>query len=98
VSTVDVEELTRSWDERGFNCEEHTDAPGKGVPRHAFDHDELVVVIEGDIEINVAGKTMRPGKGEEVVIPAGTEHEVRNVGQKPARRLHGFERDLAFTD
>lgn len=97
-TAVDVRGLTRHWDARGFSCEERTTAPGQMVPRHAFDHDELVVVLEGDMEIYVAGRTLRPRRGEEVVIPAGTRHALRNVGATPARRLHGFERDLAHTD
>ena len=93
-----IEELTKTWNSRGFRCEERIDAPGKADPLHAFDHDELLVVLEGDIEVDIAGKTLCPTAGESVVIPAGAEHEVRNVGSQPARCLHGFEHDLAQTD
>jgi len=42
--------------------------------------DELVMLIEGELELSFQGKTLRPSVGEEVLIPAETRHTVRNVG------------------
>ena len=43
--------------------------------------DELVVLLEGEIEVGIEGKAERPKKGEEIFIPANTFHKVRNIGQ-----------------
>ncbi len=42
--------------------------------------DELVVLAEGEIEVEIEGKAQRPQLGEEVFIPANAVHTVRNVG------------------
>lgn len=42
--------------------------------------DELLLPAEGEIELTVQGRTWRPALGEEVFIPAGVAHTVRNVG------------------
>jgi mannose-6-phosphate isomerase-like protein (cupin superfamily) len=44
------------------------------------DVDEIVMLVEGEIEVCFEGKTLRPGPGDEIVIPAGASHTVRNTG------------------
>jgi mannose-6-phosphate isomerase-like protein (cupin superfamily) len=50
------------------------------------------MVLEGALEIEIDGEATRPPVGEEVLIPAGARHTVRNVGGTPARWLHGHRR------
>jgi mannose-6-phosphate isomerase-like protein (cupin superfamily) len=38
------------------------------------------MLIEGEIELCFAGKTRYRGPGEEILIPAGSSHIVRNTG------------------
>ena len=38
------------------------------------------MLAEGEIEIEIEGKSQRPQIGEEVFIPANALHTVRNVG------------------
>ena len=40
--------------------------------------DELVVLVEGETEIEIEGKSQRPQIGEEVFIPANALHTVRS--------------------
>ena len=40
----------------------------------------LVVLAEGDIEIEIEGKSQRPQIGKEVFIPANALHIVMNMG------------------
>ena len=42
--------------------------------RLLHDVDELVMLIEGEIEIEFEGTALRPDVGEEVVIPANARH------------------------
>jgi quercetin dioxygenase-like cupin family protein len=54
--------------------------------------DELVMPVEGRIELEFGGRVYRPQIGEEVFIPAGAVHTVRNVGGTTARWLYGYRR------
>jgi mannose-6-phosphate isomerase-like protein (cupin superfamily) len=53
--------------------------------------DELLMVVEGDLELEMQGRTFRPKKGEEVFIAAREPHSVRNVGGTTARWLYGYK-------
>ena len=53
--------------------------PGGGVPIHQHaDHDELLEVIAGELEVILNGKTQRFGPGERAVIERGVTHLWRN--------------------
>jgi|TARA_B100001013_G_scaffold22029_2_gene12327 quercetin dioxygenase-like cupin family protein len=87
---VDPNAVRRDWAERGFSCELWEDPPGREWNDFVHPGDELVMVIEGDVEFEVAGKTHRPRPGEEVFIPRGANHSVRNVGKTRATWLFGY--------
>ena len=48
------------------------------------------MLLEGTCQIEMEGRTVRVVAGDELMIPAGTRHTVRNVGDGAARWLHGF--------
>ena len=50
--------------------------------------DELVMPVEGEIEMQ--GRRLRPAVGEEVLIPAGVPHTVRNLGNGQNRWCYGY--------
>jgi quercetin dioxygenase-like cupin family protein len=50
-------------------------APGKRVPRHSHDHTEQVmVIVEGSIEVTVEEETQMMGPGDVAVINRGVPH------------------------
>ena len=51
------------------------------------------VVLDGEVEFEVAGVTHRPRIGEELLIPAGAPHTVRNRGTTESRWLYGYPKD-----
>jgi quercetin dioxygenase-like cupin family protein len=56
-------------------------APGVVAPRHKHPGEEIVYAIEGLLEYRLEGKPPVTLKaGEVLFIPAGTIHEVKNVG------------------
>jgi quercetin dioxygenase-like cupin family protein len=59
------------------------------------DVDEVVMTIEGEVEFEFSGKTTRPRPGEELMIPAGATHTVRNVGNSTSRGLFGYRSKLS---
>ena len=50
----------------------------------------LVLLLDGTAEIELQGTMVRMHPGDELKIPAGTRHTVRNCGEGPARWLHGY--------
>ena len=84
-------EIRVDWARRGYSFEYWIDPPGQVWPDFVHDVDELVVLIEGELELEFAGSRMRPAPGEEVLIPAGTRHTVRNTGGAPNRWCFGYK-------
>ena len=84
--------VARSWRERGFSCGLWIDPPGQVWADYVHDVDELVMVVEGEVELVVSGKACRPAPGEEMLIPAQAKHTVRNVGNGESRWLYGYRR------
>ncbi len=86
----DVTRVESDWLSRGFSCEVWTDPPGQVWADFVHGVDELVMTIEGDVEFEFGGKTIRPRPGEELMIPAGASHTVRNVGNSISRWFFGY--------
>lgn len=61
-----------------------TSAPGKGADKHRHPYEEVFVILEGEIEVTVAGQTQMIGAGTIVVIPPNTWHEFKNRSPHPA--------------
>jgi quercetin dioxygenase-like cupin family protein len=63
-------------------------APEVVAPRHSHPGEEIVYEVEGSLEYRLEGKPPVTLKaGEVLFIPAGTIHEVRNVGSGNAAEL-----------
>jgi len=60
--------------------------------RISHDTDELFMVIEGDVELEMDGKKLRPKPNEDILILAHVVHSVRNLGQTQSRWLYGYKR------
>jgi quercetin dioxygenase-like cupin family protein len=59
--------------------------PGAATGRHTHPGPTVVVLLEGELEETQADgrvRTLRPGQG--FWKPAGTTHNVRNAGERPA--------------
>jgi mannose-6-phosphate isomerase-like protein (cupin superfamily) len=49
------------------------------------------MILEGDVEFEIGSHILRPAVGEEVLIPAGVLHSVRNTGGITSRWLYGYK-------
>jgi mannose-6-phosphate isomerase-like protein (cupin superfamily) len=87
---TDKEGVRVEWARRGFSCEIWIDPPDQVWHDFQHDVDEIVFLLEGDCQIEMADRTLRLHTGDELLIPAGTRHTVRNCGEGPARWLHGY--------
>ncbi len=92
MAPTDRDRVAADWAARGFSCELWTDPPGQCWEDFHHATDEVVTVLEGEMEFEVAGRACRPRPGEELLIPAGAVHSARNVGTTTARWLYGYRR------
>jgi uncharacterized cupin superfamily protein len=66
------------------------DPGGQAVPYHAhYGNEELLIVLEGVLELRTPRGAREVQKGAVVAFPAGPEgaHRLRNISQSPARYL-----------
>ena len=83
-------DVAKDWAARGFSCDLWGDPPGQRWEDFVHRTDELVIVLEGELEFEINGEVSHPEIGEEIYIPAGAVHSVRNVGKSTARWLYGY--------
>jgi mannose-6-phosphate isomerase-like protein (cupin superfamily) len=88
--TFDLSHVPAEWAARGFSCAIWVDPPGQVWADFVHYVDELVMPIEGTLELSYLGVILRLGPGEEVLIPARASHTVRNVGGTTARWYYGY--------
>jgi quercetin dioxygenase-like cupin family protein len=63
-------------------------APGAAAPRHSHPGEEIIYVLEGAMEYQVADGPWRTfAVGEVLLIPAGVIHAARNTGTVNAAEL-----------
>lgn len=56
-------------------------------PAHRIEHSEFILVQEGTLEFDHDGKAERVGPGGVIYVAFGTLHQVKNVGDVPAKYL-----------
>ena len=88
--SVNQSQIATDWAARGFSCGLWTDPPGQCWEDFVHASDELVMVVSGDVEFEIAGVISRPPPGKELFIPAGSLHSVRNIGTTTSRWLYGY--------
>ena len=52
---------------------------GEGLSEHTAPFDALVQVLDGSVEITIAGRPYRVAKGGMIVMPAGKPHALRAI-------------------
>ena len=50
---------------------------GEGLSEHTAPFDALVVVTDGDAEVEIAGESFRVRQGETIILPANRPHAVK---------------------
>jgi mannose-6-phosphate isomerase-like protein (cupin superfamily) len=92
MSTVDTNAVLEGWRARGFDGGMWVDPPGKLWRDFVHDDDELLMLVEGQLALEIAGRQLTPAIGQEITIPAGATHTVHNVGRTTARWLYAYRR------
>ena len=63
---------------------------GAGAPLHVHESDELIVILEGSLEVRLGEEVRRVGHDHTLVIPPGVPHGFTSVGPGEARILGFF--------
>ena len=87
---TEQERVSLRWSAQGFSCENWIDPPGQVWHDFEYDVDQIALLLEGSARIEMHGKVVPMQAGDELMIPAGTRHTVRNCGEGPARWLRGY--------
>ncbi len=85
------EEVARSWKERGYSCDLFIDPPGREWNDFVHSTNELVTVVEGRLQLTIDGKDIIAEPGDEVFIPQGVCHSVKNIHSATTRWLYGYD-------
>ena len=63
--------------------------PGAVVPEHSHPHEQMGIMVSGDMELTVSGETRRLSGNEIYLIPGGVPHKVV-TGPRGAVALDAF--------
>ncbi len=88
---IDHSAVRDDWYDRGFSCDVWIDPPGKIWTDFFHDTDELLMLIDGEIELEMDDNILHPKIGDEVLIPAGMSHTVRNIGLVTNHWFYGYK-------
>ena len=78
-------EIAKDWHARGFFCGVWIDHAGREWSYQAQETDELFMMMSGELELEIGGQSIRPLVGEEIRIPTGIPHMIRNAKGKTVR-------------
>lgn len=87
---VERSAVDRSWRQRGYSCGLFVDPPGREWRDFVHGTDELVTVVEGRLRLTVGGAVIVADPGDEIFIPAGVLHTVKNIHSGTTRWLYGY--------
>jgi quercetin dioxygenase-like cupin family protein len=61
--------------------------PGYVFPKHTHPGEEIIYVLEGTLEYEIAGKRSTVKAGDVLFVPAGVVHSVKNIGRDNGAEL-----------
>ena len=89
---MNSEQIKKDWNSRGYSFGIFKDPSGQVWADFVHKTDELVVLAEGEIEIEIEGKSQQPPIGKEIFISAKAKHTVRNVGKTINAWYFGYKK------
>jgi uncharacterized protein YdcH (DUF465 family) len=88
---VDHGEVSRTWQERGFSCDTFSDPPGQEWKDFTHGTNELLTVVDGQLVVTLHGSDYTLNPGDELFIPRGATHTVRNAHTGSTLWLYGYD-------
>ena len=77
---IDRSEVAKDWHTRGFSCGLWIDHAGREWSYDAQETEELFMIMSGELELEIEGRSQKPSIGQEISIPAGVPYIIRNIG------------------
>ena len=69
-----------------------------GTPLHSHISEELIIVLEGCVEVNLKGNRSLVYQDQTVIVPADTPHSLKNLNSKLAKLLTFFPVSDPFSE
>jgi len=91
TAPLEAAAVAADWRGRGYSCGRFVDPPGQCWDDFVHGCNELVTVVEGRLEMTVAGETVTVEVGDEVFIPKGARHSLRNIHPGTTIWLYGYD-------
>jgi len=88
---INAGNVADNWKERGFSCDIYNDVPGQQWLDFVHQTNELVMVLEGQLNIQVAEEAFIANPGDEVFIPSNTNHSLHNIYQGETKWFYGYD-------
>jgi len=88
---VDHGAVGNDWQARGYSCNLFVDPPGQQWLDFVHATNELVTVVEGRLEVTISDDVLIAEEGDEIFIPRGAQHSVRNIHSGTSRWLFGYD-------
>ena len=84
-------DVASNWKSRGYGCHTFSDPPDRVWNDFVHQTNELVTVVDGQLELTVGNQTVFVQPGDEIFIPRGVTHSVRNCSNTKTSWLFGYD-------
>lgn len=91
ASPVSPDHVRADWHSRGYDCHRFTDPPGQTWRDFVHETNEVVTVVDGRLELTIRDEVIEAAPGDEVFIPRGAVHTVRNIHAGTTHWLFGYD-------
>jgi quercetin dioxygenase-like cupin family protein len=88
---LDRNKVAQDWGRRGYTCDVFTDPPGREWNDFVHMTNELVTVVVGKLKLTIGAEEILAAPGDEVFIPKGILHSVKNVSSSTTHWLYGYD-------
>ncbi|NJN69545.1 MAG: cupin domain-containing protein [Nitrospira sp.] len=90
LTPLDRDQVARNWRKRGYSCNLFTDPPGREWNDFVHTTNELVSIMVGKLRLTIGGEELVAEPGDEVFIPQGILHSVKNIASSTTHWLYGY--------
>lgn len=85
------QDIAADWRARGYSCDLFVDPPGREWNDFVHATNELVVVLDGTLKMTIEGEELLAQPGDEIFIPKGACHSVKNIAGTMTYWLYGYD-------
>lgn len=87
---IEYATVAADWKKRGYSCHLFTDPPEREWRDFIHPGDELVTVVDGQLQLTIQGQPWILEPGDEIFIPRGAIHTVKNIYTTTTYWFYGY--------